>query len=831
VFGLVVQLRRNVVGKAFRGVLKLGGKGDQKVAAVFGHTAEACHRSVAHVRAGARDVPVWLFTTIDPLPDTAELCERVTVDPNARRLVWKAQRALWRRWVVLSVSAWTRDRGPWSLKVAPLLVPPFRALFLNRSNDFMPGSPGNIARHNLRAARDLSHGALFRSKDIAGGLWDLVSIHIWRSGPIVRVKHLARAYRQRVEHAALWTASTMLRWMSYPHRRRFAAWHGADRLELETAQGEGSDVVDFAHREKVWQAAELADLARSSDARWILWHEDGVIEDAGDMLPLFDDERTFAVSRQADYRGWKPQLAVGAPFRALQPGEATRVLAPLSRAILVDRRKLVALGVPTCSLPGAAWMLLFWKAAAAGWRSYSIGAGKAVQQVDAPMVETSFLLHVLRDREVRRLGPADATLAAGNIAFEPMRRRALTVASGRMRVLVVSPFLPFPLSHGGAVRIYNLCKALADRVDFALVAVREKGERVDYERLHEIFREVRVVDIDERASDDDRLPQQVRHHRSASLRALIADMARTWKPDVLQIEYTHMAAFGDCAPGVPSILVEHDLTFSLYHQLAESQRTTEAWREFERWCDFEHERLRAFDGVWTVSEEDRRLAIRETTREADTTFTVPNGVDTERFRPTPEPQGDPEILYVGSFRHLPNLIGFEALRREIMPRVWARNPKVRLRVVAGPKHQEHWAKFAAGSGGPKVDPRITVHGFVEDLRTLYESAWAVAVPLEVSAGTNIKVLEAMAAGKAIVSTPTGCAGLGLSDGVELLIRDDDTAFAEALIAVVENAGLRGALAAQARNVAEARYSWHAIAARAWESYLRVSGRALARRVA
>jgi glycosyltransferase involved in cell wall biosynthesis len=653
-----------------------------------------------------------------------------------------------------------------------------------------------------------------------------VSYHIWRSGPVVRVKDLAHAYRQRIGHGALWTASTVLQRLSYPHRRWFSRLHGSDRLDVPATPGTGTDVARFAHEGQVWQGAELRQLARSSEARWILWHEDGMVEDAGDMLPLFDDERTFAVGRQVDYRGWKPQLAMGAPFRTLQPGEATRVLAPVSRAILVDRRKLAALGIPTCSLPGAAWMLLFWKAAAAGWRSYSMGPRREVgQQVDAPMVETSFLLSLMGDRELRRLGPADAPLSSGNIAFQPVRRRALSVASGRMRVLLVSPFLPFPLSHGGAVRIYNLCRALAGRVDFALAAVREKDENVDYARLHEIFREVRVVDLDERASSDERLPKQVRHHRSQSFRALIAEMSQTWKPDVLQIEYTHMAAFGDCAPGVPSILVEHDLTFSLYRQFAESQRNTEAWREYERWRAFEHERLRAFDGVWTVSEEDRRLAIHESGCAAESTFTVPNGVDTERFQPGGQVAGEPEILYVGSFRHLPNLLGFDALRREVMPRVWARNPGVRLRVVAGPKYEEHWAKFAASSGGRITDPRIAIHGFVEDLRPLYERAWAVAVPLEVSAGTNIKVLEAMASGKAIVSTPTGCAGLGLVDGGELLVREDWAGFADAVTQLVADGKLRQRLGARARAVSEARYSWHAIAGRAWESYLRVSGRA------
>jgi glycosyltransferase involved in cell wall biosynthesis len=832
VFGLVIEFRREVSGKAFRGVLKLVGKGDQTVAAVFGHTAEVCHLSVAHMRAGASGLPIWLFSTAEPRPETAALCERVCVDADAARLVWRAQCELWTRWVALSLGAWTGDRAPWILKLAPLFIPPFRTLFLNASHDFLAGTPSNIARHNLRAVRDAAHGAWHRGVDLAGGCWRLVSYHIWRTGPVVRVKDLACAYRERAGHGALWLASTLLRWMDYPHRRWFTRLHGAERLNLETSVGVGSEIANFAQTEPVWQGAELKKFARTNEARYIFWHESGAVEDPGDMLPLFDDERTFAVSRQVDYRGWKPQLAAGAPFRTLQPGEATRVLAPVSRAVLVDRRKLAALGVPACSLPGAAWMLLFWRAAAAGWRSYSIGARQPViQQVDAPMAETSFLLHVMADRELRRLGPAEPALCAGNIAFEPMRRRALSVASGRMRVLVVSPFLPFPLSHGGAVRIYNLCRALAGRVDFALAAIREKDEAVDYARLHEVFREVRVVDLDERAVEDERLPKQVRHHRSESLRVLIADMAGTWKPDVVQIEYTHMSAFGDCAPGIPSILVEHDLTFSLYRQLAESQQTADSWREYERWRDFEHARLCEFDGVWTVSDDDRRVAVRETAREPEATFTVPNGVDTECFRPSAEPGGEPEILYVGSFRHLPNLIGFDALGREVMPRVWARNPAVRLRVVAGPKHEEFWAKFAPSRGGRIADPRITVHGFVEDLRPLYERAWVVAVPLAVSAGTNIKVLEAMACGKAIVSTPTGCAGLGLMDGSDLLVRESWGEFADALTELIADPDLRRRLGVCARQAAEARCSWQAIAGRAWASYLRVSGRARMARAA
>ena len=84
-----------------------------------------------------------------------------------------------------------------------------------------------------------------------------------------------------------------------------------------------------------------------------------------------------------------------------------------------------------------------------------------------------------------------------------------------------------------------------------------------------------------------------------------------------------------------------------------------------------------------MSDHDRAAAIAEGSP-AGRTFVVANGVDLERFGPCHEPTAYPEVLYVGSFRHRPNILGFEKLRREMMPRVWARCPDARLRVVAGP---------------------------------------------------------------------------------------------------------------------------------------------------
>lgn len=806
-----------------RFLLKRAGKGEKKVAGVFGASAAAAHQAVLHLREGAPQVPIWLFTTVDPFPETEALCERVFRNKNAVALAAEAQLQLWRCWVAICVGTWTGERGAWPLKLAPFLIPPFRVLILNRNGGFFAGTPSNILTHCVRAGRDSIERAWANTREA------IHSAHIrtrdWLDSARVRCRDVYRGLRKLAAATVLRVLATMLRGTFNPHVRWFRRLHGDQPLLLDAGEPEGNSIVAFSQSGPHWDGDALEKLVRSSDARWVLWQR----ESENDFIPegaqLFDDARTFAVSRQTHFRGWKTVLAPTAPFRTLQAGEATRVLAPLSDAILVDRKKLVALGVPRCNLPGTAWLILFWKAAAAGWRSYSVGQRATehlLEQPEFPIQDTEFVLNALRDPVLRRLGPRQQDLSRGNICFAPSFQSS-TRDSGRLKVLVVSPFLPFPLSHGGAVRIYNLCRELSPRVDFTLIAMREANDWVDYAKLHEVFREVHVVDKDERPAPIKTLPAQVAASEVSSLRALIAQLAQKLTPDLIQIEFTHFARFRECAPGVPAILVEHDLTFSLYRQLAEANSSPAAWKEYERWLAFERQWLAEYEGVWTASEVDRTRAIEEGKRAEERTFAIANGVDTDRFRPSEASADSREVFYVGSFRHLPNIIGFEKLCQEIMPRVWARMPDARLRVVAGPEYESFWKRFGRKQDLRGLDPRIEIHGFVEDLRPLYARASVVAVPLEVSAGTNIKVLEAMACGKAIISTPVGCAGLGLRDESEIAIRKEWGEFSDAACDLLSATEASASMGARARRVAEDYFSWAAIAERAYESYQTVAG--------
>ena len=134
-----------------------------RVIAVFGDHAGSSLRIVHHVRQGARDIPVWLYATSPPPPELAALCGRVVVHRNSLRLVLAAQRELWPRRAALAAGAWTGKGGGRLLKLCPFAIPPFRSLFLNRSGDFLPGTPRRVAAHCGHRLRERAHEAAVRA--------------------------------------------------------------------------------------------------------------------------------------------------------------------------------------------------------------------------------------------------------------------------------------------------------------------------------------------------------------------------------------------------------------------------------------------------------------------------------------------------------------------------------------------------------------------------------------------------------------------------------------------------------------------------------------------
>jgi glycosyltransferase involved in cell wall biosynthesis len=792
-----------------------GGKREPKILVVFSNRQEDCDRLIRYLSrrvANSPDTAYPIHVYCLEKPYEAQRCAHVVVDPDPRRLCRRARQELANSWVALSATSWNNIRRGTLLKLIPLTIPPFRGIVGNENGDFFQLALFPASRHMIDRARQWYHHA---AADLAHWLELRV---MWPA------RHGSAWFRRKVRDKVVWGTAVGLGKMAWfaKHvvpvtRTMYARLPAGEPSPLEPpsdARSLTSGIARVEFRDLEWRREEIMRTIEASDSRFVLFCPPEYAESFDDFLPLFEDRATFAVTRQSGFREWRPIMITLSPFRILKPKEASQVAAPLAPVVLVDRLKLLKLAVPTTLVFGAAWLSLFWRAGAAGWRSYSVGGtGSISQQLDYWLEEMLFVKNLYLDPDLKRLAQEAPLLSRGNITFRPDLTQPYRPLP---RILVVAPYLPFPLSHGGAVRIYNLCKALADQVDFILICFREVTDEVNYEELHRLFRRVYVVDRDE-INSNPALPRQVNHYETSTMRALIGAVAREQKGDLLQIEYTDLAAYREAAPQLPAVLVEHDITYTLHRQFTERDNSEAVIQEYERWLKFETERLQAFDSVFVMSQQDQNEAVHAGAKR-QRTYVIPNGVDLKRFRALPPAGGETEIFYVGSFRHLPNYLGFEELRGKIMPLVWEKFPHAKLRVVAGPNHEEHWRNALKGAAIPHLDPRIIIHGFVSDLLPLYETAHIVAVPLPLSAGTNIKVMEALACQRAVVTTPVGAQGLGLRNESDALICGLDQEFADAICRLIENPLLRDGMAQKGRATAEARFGWDAISRDALDAY-------------
>jgi polysaccharide biosynthesis protein PslH len=361
---------------------------------------------------------------------------------------------------------------------------------------------------------------------------------------------------------------------------------------------------------------------------------------------------------------------------------------------------------------------------------------------------------------------------------QDIQERSGRALSGLPAVAVLTPYFPYPLAHGGAVRIYNLLREMATEFDIFLFAFRDRETDADLEPLLAFC--ARVVLAGKPRYREPRwstlLPPEVHEFRSQPLRAALERVRRDHQVRLLQVEYTFLAPYhGD-------VLVEHDVTFSLYRQVWERTRSLSAWWDYWRWRRFETRWLGEYRAVTVVSEQDRTLL------HAPNVHVIPNGVDLERFTPHPE-HAERSLLFIGSFRHFPNIVAFRFFHDE----VWPRLSNATLTVVAGDDPLFHWSHYTGQRELPSGEG-IRLLGFTADVRPLYADATVVLVPTLESAGTNLKVLEALAMRRAVVSTNTGCQGLGLTHGTNVWIADTADGFAEGVNRLLEDSSLRLSLA-------------------------------------
>lgn len=371
----------------------------------------------------------------------------------------------------------------------------------------------------------------------------------------------------------------------------------------------------------------------------------------------------------------------------------------------------------------------------------------------------------------------------------------------RRRAAVLSPYFPFPLAHGGAVRIFNLLREMSGEFDIFLFAFRDAETDDTLQPVLDVC--ARLILVDKPRYREPRwstlAPPEVHEFRSPAMAAALARIRAEYKIEAVQVEYTMLAPYrGD-------VLVEHDVTFALYRQIRDrTPGITQRW-DYWRWQRFEKQWIRRYRKVVVMSEQDRALL------HGPNVAIIPNGVDLARFTPEIERPGQ-RLLFIGSFRHFPNIVAYRFFLDQVWPSLRKHSPEITLTVVAGPDPLLYWREHTGLASIPQ-DDRIRLLEFVFDVRPLYVEANLAVVPTLVSAGTNLKVLEAMAMDRAVVSTSSGCAGLGLEHSVNVWIADSPEDLARSIQTLLQETTVRRRIAEAGRVHVERNYGWAQIGAR------------------
>jgi glycosyltransferase involved in cell wall biosynthesis len=297
------------------------------------------------------------------------------------------------------------------------------------------------------------------------------------------------------------------------------------------------------------------------------------------------------------------------------------------------------------------------------------------------------------------------------------------------------------------------------------------------------------------------LPTRVSAAHSRPLVKAARELAAEFAPDIIQVEDDSLAYCAAALAGgsAPVVLVAHDpgLGIAQGHVEVTDGRQQFAHRmEAAEWRGYWRRTLPRLDAVVTFTDGDAAFLERELG--GLDVETIPLGIDIPPATPTPAGSGESSVLFVGGYGHPPNEDAALRLEREIMPRLRERRPGLALTLVGvDPSGAMH---AAAGS-----DDEIT--GRVDSVTPYVDRAAVVALPIRLGGGMRVKLLEAMAAGKAVVATPLAAAGLDVRDGEQILLANTDDQFADAIERLLTEPQRRTEIGGRAREWAIANLGW------------------------
>ncbi|HET7205750.1 MAG TPA: glycosyltransferase [Terriglobales bacterium] len=388
-----------------------------------------------------------------------------------------------------------------------------------------------------------------------------------------------------------------------------------------------------------------------------------------------------------------------------------------------------------------------------------------------------------------------------------------------MKILWVKSGGLLPMDHGGRIRSFHLAKELATHHDVSLFTFASEAEDpiAAHEPLNKIFQQVICLPLKippargwrETMNYVQNLPSTRPYSMSKYCQPWIArelrDLLAQKEYDLLLCDFLLTAAVVPWDWPKPKVLFTHNIEAVIWERHYRLSRNpiwkAVSYREYRLLERMEREYVSRAEHVLAVSENDRDFFLKYAPESRMSV--IPTGVDVDYFSPRDGEEDPSSIVFTGSMDWTANEDGIVFFIENVLPLVRRRFPRAKLWVV-GRRPTSRLQQI----GRSITDVEVT--GTVDDIRPYLSRGSVYVVPLRVGGGTRIKIFEAMAAGKAVVSTTIGAEGLPVQDGENILLADDAETFAKCVVDLLSDEVRRKNLGAAARKLVSENYSWKAV---------------------
>lgn len=389
-----------------------------------------------------------------------------------------------------------------------------------------------------------------------------------------------------------------------------------------------------------------------------------------------------------------------------------------------------------------------------------------------------------------------------------------------MKILFLANRVPYPPYRGDKLKIFNLAKRLSDRHELHLLTFAQTREDLTYQtELEKVFKKVHFVYLPQWKSAINCLaalwdprPLQVLYFQSREMQRQVDTFIERERYDAVHVQHLRMSPYLAERKDVARILDLPD-AFSLYWERRKTVKRGLLRALFEneeqkRVLRYENV-LKEYNKALVCSAED--LAYLQNAHHSNNLDLLPNGVDLSTFASGGHDYThNKTLLFTGNMDYAPNVDAVVYFTETILPMIREKYPEVQF-VIAGQRPVPKVTALASD--------QVQVTGFVKDLAATYNSASVVVAPLRFGAGTQNKVLEAMAMGIPVVCSNIGFGGLGIASGEGAIMRTDPRGFAGSVIGLLASAEERKSVGQKGKEVVRTKFDWDIIA-KMLESYLR-----------